>query len=98
MGSKGEIPRRPAHVGFSLKARHLLFYEYAPWLGGTKAGRIDRSARDNMVNLTTRETNVRKLAVGKATQLRSQPPAFAPLLKCNPIRFERTVDLPFGGC
>ena len=36
-------------------------------LGGTKAGRIDRSVRDNVVNLTTRETNVRKLTVREAT-------------------------------
>ena len=60
-------------------------------LGGTKTGRVDSSVRGDVVDLTARDADVHKLAVRQATQLGSQPLAFAPLTKCIPICFEGAV-------
>ena len=59
--------------------------------GGSDASRVYIPVRCNVVDLTTRDTDVRKLGVRQVTQLATQPVAFAPLLKCIPICFERSV-------
>jgi len=66
--------------------------------GGSDASRVYVSVGCNVVDLTAGDADVRKLAVRQATQLGTQLFAFAPRLKCIPICFERTVDLPLCAC
>jgi hypothetical protein len=47
---------------------------------GSDASRVNTSVRSDVVNLTARDADVRKLAVCQATQLGTQLLAFAPLL------------------
>ena len=92
------------HLTFGLSSPSRLLSRVTPPAGnrhspgGSDAARVYISVRCNVIDLTARDTDVRKLAVRQATQLGAQPSTFAPLQKCIPICFERTVDLPLCGC